>query len=70
MLVIFIEKQQTGVTFIFGDGKPGLELFSRAKSDDLILEYTSCPPAYPKNFLFFSSGETHVYFHSFECQNS
>lgn len=30
MLVIVIEMQQKGVTFIFGDGKPGLELFSRA----------------------------------------
>lgn len=37
MLVIITEMQQTGVTFILGDGKSGLELFSRAKSGDLIL---------------------------------
>lgn len=37
MLVTVLEKQQTGVTFIFRDGKPGLELFSMPKSVDLIL---------------------------------
>ena len=37
MLITLLEEQQTGIMFIFGDEKPGLEPVSRAKSIDLIL---------------------------------